>query len=181
MSKSNLIDLKPMLKLRKSGKLHKLPSARGPSAAVIDMTVKREEILSKERRDKRRTILTEFVGAFLVLPNMGSNLGGLQKVLLYDISENGLAFDIETDIGQLRLGEEIAMRIYLSQKSYFSFIVKVSNSRFIRDEEIYRHGCEFVKSSVNREALSHFVKFVEAVAVDLKVDGGDILTHSSKK
>jgi hypothetical protein len=182
MSKSNVIDLKPLLKTKKSGKLHKVPGLlKAPSAPVIDMTEKREEILSKERRDKRRTILTEFVGAFLVLPNMGMNLGGLQKVFLYDISDNGLSFDIDTNIGQLRVGEEIAMRIYLSQKNYFSFVVKVSNSRFIRDEEIYRHGCEFVKSSVNKEALNYFVKFVEAVAVDLKVDGGDLLTHSSKK
>lgn len=189
MSKSNVIDLKPylndQLKLKKSGKLHKMPGGnaalRNPSAPVIDMTEKREEILSKERRDKRRAILTEFVGAFLVLPNMGANLGGLQKVFLYDISDNGLSFDIETNVGQLRVGEEIAMRIYLSQKNYFSFVVKASNSRFIRDEETYRYGCEFIKNTVNKEALSHFVKFVEAVAVDLKVDGGDLLTHSSKK
>lgn len=183
MSKSNVIDLKPYLKNgnKKAGSVHKMPNAKGPSAPVIDMTEKREEIISKERRDNRRTILTEFVGAFLVLPNMGANLGGLQKVFLYDISDKGLSFDIETNVGQLRIGEEIAMRIYLSQKNYFSFVVKVANSRFIKDEETYRHGCEFMKTSVNKEALSHFVKFVESVAVDLKVDDGDLLTHSSKK
>lgn len=177
---SNVIDLTPLLKLKKAGKLHKMP-IHAHAAPVIDMVEKREEILSRERRDRKRTILTEFVGAFLVLPNNGQALGGLQKVFLYDISDNGLAFDIETNVGQLRVGEEIAMRIYLSQKSYFSFVTRVSNSRFIKDEETYRHGCEFVKNSVNKEALSHFVKFVEAVAIDLKVDVGDLLTHSSKK
>jgi hypothetical protein len=180
MSKSNVIDLTPLLKLKKAGKLHRMPN-NSNTAPVIDMLEKKEEILSKERRDRKRTILTEFVGAFLVLPNNGQTLGGLQKVFLYDISDNGLAFDIETDVGQLRMGEEIAMRIYLSQKSYFPFVVKVSNSRFIKDEEIYRHGCEFVKNSVNKEALTHFIKFVEAVAADIKMDVGDLLTHSSKK
>ena len=181
MSKSNVIDFKQYLKgHKKTSSVQKTPSANTP-AAVIDMVEKREEIISKERRDNKRTILTEFVGAFLVLPNMGKNLGGLQKVYLYDISDKGLSFDIETNVGQLRVGEEIAMRIYLSQKNYFSFVVKVSNSRFMKDEETNRHGCEFVKNLVNKEALNHFVKFVESVAADLRVDDGDLLTHSSKK
>lgn len=180
MSKSNVIDLKPYLKSGRKGKLLKI-SNTGEPAHVIDMAQKKEEILSQERREKKRTILTEFVGAFLVVPNNGLNLGGLQKVDLYDISANGLAFDSETKIGQLKAGDEIAMRIYLSQKSYFPFVVKIANNRYIKDEESFRYGCEFMKSTANKEALAHFVKFIETVAIDMKVDTGDLLTHSSKK
>jgi hypothetical protein len=179
MSKSNVIDFKQYLKgHKKTSSVQKTSHAPAP---VIDIVEKREEFILKERRDNKRTILTEFVGAFLVLPNMGANLGGLQKVYLYDISDKGLSFDIETRVGHLRVGEEVAMRIYLSQKNYFSFVVKVSNSRYVKDEETYRHGCEFMKNSVNKEALHYFVKFVESVAADLRVDDGDLLTHSSKK
>ncbi len=182
MSKSNVIDLKSYLKGsgRKTGKLLKISTNAEP-ASVIDLAQKKEEILSLERREKKRTILTEFVGAFIVIPNSGLSLGGLHKVSLYDISSNGVSFDSETKIGSLRTGDEIAMRIYLSQKSYFPFVVKIANSRYIRDEETFRYGCEFVKTTVNKEALSHFVKFIESVAIDMKIDTGDLLTHSSKK
>lgn len=166
--------------MKKTGKLLQI-SKSGEAAPVIDMAQKKEEILSQERREKKRTILTEFIGAFIVVPNSGLNLGGLHKVSLYDISSNGVSFDVEAKPGQLRAGDEVAMRIYLSQKSYFPFVVKIANTRFIKDEEVYRYGCEFVKSTVNKEALNHFVKFIETVAVDMKVDAGDLLTHSSKK
>ena len=37
-------------------------------AEVHDITEARQEILSRDRREVKRTILTEFVGAFVVLP-----------------------------------------------------------------------------------------------------------------
>ena len=84
------------------------------------------------------------------------------------------------NIGKLKQGEEVAMRLYLSQKDYFPFMVKITNSRFISDEETYRHGGQFITGSVNREALHHFVKFIENVSMDVRVDHGDMLTSSKK-
>jgi hypothetical protein len=176
MSKSNIIDLKPFLKKQKKNSHH-----AKKAAPVIDMEEKREEFLSQERRDRRRTILTEFIGAFIVLPSQGPKNGGLQKVTLYDISENGVSFDMDPSVGQLRSGDELAMRIYLSQKSYFSFTIKVINTRFEKDEEVYRQGCQFLRDSLNKDALFYFVKFVEAVTLNMKTDLGDLLTHSSKR
>lgn len=138
-------------------------------ADIVDMTERRQAALQDERRSVRRTILTEFIGVYCVVPGHG-----LKKVSLYDISENGLSFDMDFEMGSLRVGEEIAMRIYLSQFTYFPFVATVTNVREVPEEGIVRHGGTFLKGTVNDKALFHFVKFVENVSLDLKRDMGDL-------
>ncbi len=139
-------------------------------AEVLDMTEARQEILSRDRRDVKRTILTEFVGAFVVLPEKG-----LLKAAIYDISDNGLSFDLELIDGGFIAGEEVAMRVYLNHSTYFPFTIRVSNSRVVEDEGVIRHGAGFVKGSLNDVALHHFIKFIENVSASLKTDSGDIV------
>ncbi len=138
-------------------------------AAVIDMTEKRQEMIAQERRQVKRTILSEFVGAFALVPRKG-----LLKVNLYDISDNGVAFDVETVAGHFAIGEEVAMRVYLNQQTYFAFVVRIQNVRSVDEEESFRHGANFLKETVNAEALHHFVKFIETVSASLQNDNGDI-------
>lgn len=145
-------------------------------APIVDMTERRNEQILRERRLVKRTILTEFVGAFVVVPQKG-----LLKVSLYDISENGLAFDVETNLGKFAKGEELAMRVYLNQHTYFPFIIKVRNVRQEGDENSFRHGADFVKGSVNSIALRHFVKFIETVSASLERDGGDVMVSNLKE
>lgn len=149
--------------------------ARKAEASILDMTEARQEILSRDRREVKRTILTEFVGAFVVLPEKG-----LLKVTLYDISENGLSFDIDLQEGGFQQGEEVAMRVYLNHSTYFPFVIRVNNCRAIEDEGVFRHGVHFVKGTVNDVALHHFVKFIENVSASLKTDSGDVqVSHIS--
>lgn len=145
---------------------------KGPvaPAPVIDMTEKRNEMISQERRQVKRTILSEFVGAFALVPRKG-----LLKVNLYDISENGLAFDVEAEAGHFALGEEVAMRVYLNQQTYFPFVVRIQNVRAVEEEVVFRHGANFLKGTINDEALHHFVKFIETVSASLQSDAGDIM------
>jgi hypothetical protein len=141
MNKSNnVIDLKSRLQAKAA--TENKTKKGSTSAPVVDMTERRNEILSSERRTVRRTILSEFVGACIVVPQKG-----LQKVALYDISENGLAFDMDPELGKFLNGEEIAMRVYLNHQTYFPFILKISNVRFITDEGVHRHGANFIKGS----------------------------------
>jgi hypothetical protein len=140
---------------------------------VVDMTVAREEMINKDRRKVKRTILTEFVGAFAVLPDRG-----LMKITLYDISENGIAFDLEPQEGMFLEGEELAMRVYLNHSTYFPFTVTVANSRVLEEEGVIRHGAAFVKGTINDVALHHFVKFIENVSASLRKDGGDVLVSN---
>lgn len=162
----NLIDITERLKSKSTKKKDK-PKLK---AEVTDMTVMRQQVLADERRQVKRTILTEFIGTHVIIPGMG-----LKKVSLYDISIHGVSFDLEKKHGKFELGEEISMRIYLNQNSYFPFILKVSNSRFDEGDNVFRHGANFVKGSVNEEALFHFVKFLETVSASLKKDVGDVL------
>ena len=171
----NVIDLTQRLNKGKAGgKTERRAKARGAGPApVIDITEKRSEMINQERRQVRRTILSEFIGAFCLIPRKG-----LLKVNLYDISDNGLAFDVELAAGHFTVGEEVAMRVYLNQQTYFPFVVKIQNVRAIGDEGVYRHGTFFVKGSINDVALHHFVKFIETVSASLQSDEGDIQVHT---
>lgn len=140
------------------------------AAQVHDITEARQEILSRDRREVKRTILTEFVGAFVILPEKG-----LLKASLYDISENGLAFELDMLEGAFQKDEEVAMRVYLNHSTYFPFTIRVTNARVIEDEGIVRHGANFVKGTVNDVALHHFIKFIETVSASLKTDTGDVV------
>lgn len=141
-----------------------------PTAPIVDMTEARQAIINRERRNVKRTILTEFIGAFVVLPERG-----LYRVSLYDISEKGLSFDIDLPLGHYKKEEEVAMRVYLNHKTYFTFIAKISNTRVFEEENVIRHGANFVKGTINDVALHHFVKFIETVSASLRTDSGDIL------
>lgn len=169
---NNVIDITRRLKSKSTKKKNKSTQP----ANVTDMTVLREKVIAEDRRQVKRTILTEFIGTHVVLPGIG-----LKRVSLYDISTHGVSFDLEKKLGNFKENEEISMRIYLNQDSYFPFILKVSNSRYDADEGVYRHGANFVKGSVNEEALFHFVKFLETVSTSLRKDDGDILVSHLNK
>lgn len=163
---SNVIDIRSRLKHQNSSGLSQVDQ----SASVVDIGPMREERIKADRREVKRTILSEFVAVHAVIPGQG-----LLKVHLFDINEKGLAFDIEEQRGKYNLGEAVELRIYLNYQTYFGIHCRVANVRVLSDEGIIRHGCEFVADSANNDALSYFVKFLESVTASLRRDGGDIL------
>jgi hypothetical protein len=169
---NNVIDLKA----RRSTKGPSEEKVGNNAAPILDMTGRRNEMLTHERRKVRRTILSEFIGAHIVVPERG-----LQKVTIYDISEEGVAFDIEVGSGKFVMGEEVGFRVYLNQQTYFPFVVKVANIRTIHEEGVIRHGGMFAKGTVNDVALHHFVKFIETVSASLRTDNGDIMVSGLRK
>ena len=142
-------------------------------ASIVDIGAKRQEIIQEERRSVRRTILTEFIGVHTVVPGYG-----LQKCTLRDISVKGIAFDLAKKQGHFSPGEEVAMRVYLNHKTYFSFIVSVRSSRFVKDEGVFRHGASVMEGTANHEALEHFIRFMETVSASLKTDHGDVIVSN---
>lgn len=179
---NNVIDLTSRLKRKKENEqknkkkktLKKnLAELSEEASEIKDISEIRRTTIASDRRKVKRTILTEFLGTHIVIPN-----AGLQKVLLFDISTSGVSFDIEKKSGFFKEGEEVAMRIYLNHNAYFPFTLKIQHSRYDEEEEVYRHGANFQKGSVNEEALFHFVKFLETVATSLKKDTGDILVSN---
>lgn len=162
---NNVIDLRSRLKN------HAPTQSRGQGEGmVVDMTERRNEMLTQERRKVRRTILTEFISAHVVIPERG-----LQKVSLYDISEDGIAFDLDISAGKFMPGDEVGFRLYMNQHVFFPFVISVTNVRPVPEEGVNRHGGTFVKGTINDVALHHLVKFIETVSAGLKTDNGDVM------
>lgn len=166
MDNNNVIRFKTRAQKNIETNREKVPG----TAQIVDMTERRQEILVQERRKVKRTILTEFLGAMTVIPQRG-----LQKVSLYDLSDDGLAFDMDSTVIRYQVGDEIAMRVYMNRVTYFPFIVKILNARDIPEEGVSRYGVSFAKGTINDVALHHFVKFIENVSASLRSDTGDIL------
>ncbi len=175
MYKNNVIDF---IARREQKKTDETISTKqtNKSADLVDITEKRAAIIQDERRAVKRTILTEFISAHVVIPSRG-----LQKVAIHDISADGIAFEFEADQGAFKKYEELAMRVYLNSETYFPFFVKVKSCRYLSDDGVYRVGSQFDKESFNSEALLHFVKFIETVSASLKSDSGDIIVSKLGK
>ena len=168
---NNVIDLKS-----RRPKAATIKVTSHETAPVVDMTERRNEMLTEERRKVRRTILTEFVAAHVVVPEHG-----LKRIALYDVSDGGLAFDMDIEAGSFKAGEEVNLRIYLNQQTYFPFVVKVSHAREVSEEGVTRHGCGFRKGTVNDVALHHFIKFIETVSATLRTDSGDVMVSGLRR
>jgi hypothetical protein len=110
------------------------------------------------------------IDLMVVLPEKG-----LLKVAIYDISEEGISFDVDFEHGQFQMGEEVSMRVYLNQKTYFPITIKIKHVIDEKVEGILRHGSSFLKGATTDAALQHFVRFIETVSQGLKKDEGDIM------
>ena len=172
--KSNVIDMTARRKDQISNE--EVRPAFNTEQPVFDMTERRQEVIKEERRLVKRTILQEFIGAYAVLPEQG-----LAKVNIYDISEQGMGIDIDSSYGSFSEGEEVALRIYLSNDTFMPFVARVYNVRQIPEEGVWRHGVAFMKESTNNEALMHFVSFLESVSASLRTDKGDIVVTKVRR
>lgn len=137
---------------------------------ILSYEEKKNLMLVQERRQIKRTILSEFISAMVVVPEKG-----LIRVGIYDISESGISFDLEMDQGSYKVGESICMRVYLNHKTYFPIEVSIKHVTNEISEGVIRHGTEFARSAQNDAALQYFVKFIEAVSLGLKKDEGDLM------
>lgn len=168
-----VLDISDRLKSHKGSKSNESPKNGVLSASMVDITEMRASALREDRRNVKRTILTEFIAVHAVVPQMG-----LVKVSLFDITRKGLSFDLEDKRGAFKAGEEVAMRVYLNHQTYFPFVAKVKHMTHIEDEGVSRHGVEFVTDTINDVALQHFVAFIETVSASLRYDKGDVLVSN---
>ncbi len=165
---SKVIDLVPRLKIVAAA--NKLFEAAPEVPQVMDFDEQRQKLLFHERREVKRTILTEFVSAMVILPEKG-----LLKVAIYDISEEGISFDIDHVHGQFQVDEDVSMRVYLNHQTYFPISIKVKHVKDEVDEGVTRHGANFQKGAATDAALQYFVRFIESVSQGLKKDNGDMM------
>ena len=163
----NVLDLTERLKSHATVGPQSVSAGVSP---VVDLAQMRSQMITEDRRQVKRTILTEFISVHAVVPGHG-----VLRVALYDITEAGLSFDLEQTRGHYNIGETIELRVYLNHQTYFKISTEVVHITEFADEGIVRHGCEFIAGSINDDALGHFVKFLENVTASLRRDGGDVL------
>lgn len=163
---SKIIDLVPYLKTIN----FETKSSMAVDGEVVDISKAKQTLLFHERRQVKRTLLSELVSSMVVVPEKG-----LLKVSLHDISEEGVAFDLDIEQGQFKIGEEISLRVYLNQKTYFPIQVVIKHVTTNNEEGLVRHGAEYLKNQDNHVALQHFVKFVESASQEIKNDSGDLM------
>lgn len=137
-------------------------------ATVVDVTQKILEQQSEDRRKVQRVVLNEFISAHVHVPGRG-----LLRVILKDIHEGGLAFDLGEREGAFNRGETLEMRFYMNHETYFKFTTKVAHFTHNTEDGVYRHGCQFVGEGINDVALQHFISFLQNIAASLKTDRGD--------
>ncbi len=162
---SKIIDLVPRLKTVNHDTTQSVDNAE-----VVDLQDKKQTILFHERRQVKRTILTELISSMVILPEKG-----LMKVSIHDISDEGISFELDSIHGHFKVGEEIALRVYLNQKAYFPIQVTIKHVTPVPEEGVVRHGTVYLKNEENNVALQHFVKFVESASQGLKKDSGDMM------
>jgi hypothetical protein len=166
---AKVIDIVPRLKTVNTNNTEQTPL--DPKMLNFDeLKSKFQPIILKERRQVERTILSDLISGMVVLPEKG-----LFKVSLFDISTDGLAFTLEKNMGSFQAGEEIALRVYLNRKTYFPLHVKVKHATYDAQEDVVRHGVEYIKTGDNDVALQHFVNFIISMNEGLKIDDGDLV------
>ena len=167
---SKVIDITPRLKTLNTTNTQGSGSQGLNLLNMQELKGKFQPILLKERRQVERTILSDLISGMLVLPEKG-----LYKVSMYDISGDGLSFSMEKHMGAFTVGEEIALRVYLNTKTYFPLFVKVKHATLDTQEEVVRHGVEYLKGNSSDVALQHFVNFIISMNEGLQIDDGDLI------
>lgn len=139
---------------------------------VVDFESQKKMIDQKDRRTRRRTVLNEMMSSMVVIPERG-----LLKVVLHDISDEGLSFDTMVDEGAFAIGEEVTLRVYINHKTYFPVRVTVKHVSEQSAQGTLRHGVTLKKDASNDVVLQYFVKFIEAASALMKKDNGDLMVN----
>jgi hypothetical protein len=171
---AKVIDITPRLKTVNTTNTHEMGNSDPKLLNMQEHKGKFQPIILKDRRQVDRTILSDLISGMLVLPEKG-----LYKVAMYDISGDGLSFTLEKHMGSFQVGEEIALRVYLNTKTYFPLHVKVKHATYDAQEEVVRHGVEYMKGTATDVALQHFVNFIISLNEGLQIDDGDLIAGPS--
>lgn len=173
-SVAKIIDITSRLKTVNTQTASEIDGSNQKTLNIDQFKSKFQPVLLKERRQVERTILSDLISGMIVLPEKG-----LYKVSLYDISEDGLAFTMEKSMGAFQVGEEVALRVYLNRKTYFPLYVKIKHATYDSQEEVIRHGVEYMKGNTTDVALQHFVNFIMSLNEGLMIDEGDLVAGPS--
>ena len=143
---------------------------------VLDFIKKREENIEKKRRTFERILFQNFLGAYTVLDNQGTNY----PITLIDISKEGCLFQVPWDVNggseELAKDEPMTLRMYFTKSSYIPVQVEVKYGKEFVDTDgqtYMRYGCEFDKTFPSFQAMESFIDFLYSFAEHSSFDKGD--------
>jgi hypothetical protein len=117
---------------------------------------------AERRKTKRRPILDTF-SLFAVVPKKG-----MHRLLVHDVSEGGLGFDLDID-GEsfdefpVKAGEKLEVHLYLNQSLYLPLSVQIA--RLEDSKTVRRVGTELVNAtSPESKAFASFLQMLDVVA-----------------
>jgi hypothetical protein len=145
-----------------------IPTESNETQNIIDVTHILRERGALDRRKAQRVVFGHLIASYVVLPNLG-----LAQVVIRDIDEGGLAFEMDSFFGCFQKGDQVELRFYLNGQSYFRVNVIVAYSAQDNDYGVSRHGVQLIPDSLNQEALHHFIQFLKTVSILLKTDRGE--------
>lgn len=142
---------------------------------VLDFVGKRKENIEQKRRSFERVLFQNFLGAYTVIDQDGTNY----PVDLIDISHDGCQFQVPWNAKKdavLPEGHEVTLRVYFTQSSYIpvSVEIKRSQEQVSTDGRVFmQYGCQFDKTTTSFEAMQSFIDFMYKFSEFSCIDKGD--------
>lgn len=142
---------------------------------LLNFNQKRKESIEAKKRNFERVLFQDFLGAYTVIDEYGSNY----PVSLVDVSRDGCMFQVPwnpKNHQKFKEGNDITLRVYFTKGSFIPVVVNIRHSNEWVDGNgnvFMRYGGEFDKSLPSFKAWENFVEFIYSYAEFSCVDRGE--------
>lgn len=142
---------------------------------LLDFQSKREKTIETKRRNFERVLFQDFLGAYSVIDEFGSNY----PVELVDVSHDGCMIQVPwnpKNHQKFKEGNDVTLRVYFTKGSFIPVVVNIKHSKeFVDDNgDVYmRYGGEFDKTLPSFSAFEKFIEFIYKYAEFSCVDKGE--------
>lgn len=142
---------------------------------LLDFNKKREKNIEAKRRNFERVLFSEFLGAYSVIDEYGSQF----PITMVDVSTDGCMFQVPISAKNHKAfseNAEVSMRVYFTKGSFIPVIVTVKHGHEYTDNNghVYmRYGAEFDKTMPSFKAFEKFIEFIYQYAEFSCVDKGE--------
>jgi hypothetical protein len=143
-----------------------------PKDKVVDFSEKRAKKIEEKRRRTERRFFDNVLGVYSVVQGIKP-----REITLLDLSEEGLAFHIETESGPWPTSlEPIALRLYFTSDTFLEITAFVQNvTPFIQKGRKYtRVGCQLDTQQSTYAVFLAFVRFLKLFGEHSRKDLGDV-------
>jgi hypothetical protein len=139
---------------------------------VVDFNEARAQKLDEKRRKAERIFFKNLLSVYCVTGNTH-----MRPVELVEVSEDGCSFQVPYDDERpWPSNTDVPIRLYFSQDTYISVMMRIQNSRPSIDagQKFMRFGCAVDKETSTYQAYVQFVRFLKLYSEHAHKDKGDV-------